>query len=90
MVSWLIIITCPVMPLAILVGRSTNIVGLLTTIVRIGLDQRLEEYQHPCRKRGHAGGEIGLERGSRGRVFEELDELALDLVALPVTKQEIA
>ena len=63
---------------------------MLTTIVRIGLDQRLEEDQHPCRKRGHARGEIGLERRSHSRIFEELRELALDLLAFAIPNQDIA
>jgi hypothetical protein len=85
-----IIITCPAVSLAILVDRNTNIVGMSPTIGRIGLDQRLEEDQHPCRKRGHPRGEIGLERRSHGRIFEELRELALDLLAFPIANQEIA
>src|ERR1700681_4711705 len=66
------------------------IVGMLATIVTIGLDQRLEKYQHPCRKRRHARGEIGLERRSGGRILEKLGELAFNLIALAFTNQEIA
>lgn len=66
------------------------IIDVPTTSTGIAFDEWLEKHPHPCRQRRHTGSEIGLERRSRGRIFEELAELALDLIALPFPYQDIA
>ena len=68
----------------------TAIADVPATIAGIVFDERLEKHPHPGRKRRHTGSEIGFEGRPGHRVFEELAELAPDLVALPFTNQEIA
>lgn len=55
----------------------------------VGFDERPQKHPHPCRKSRQTGSEIGLERPRR-RILEKLGELALDLIALAFTNQEIA
>ncbi|WP_244605846.1 hypothetical protein [Methylocella tundrae] len=50
----------------------TVIADVPTMIVGIAFDERLEKRPHPCRKRRHAGGEVGFEGRPGYRIFEKL------------------
>jgi hypothetical protein len=71
-------------------GITTIIVDVSTTSTGIVFDERLEKCPQPRRKRCHAGSEIGFERRPSRRIVEKLGELALDLIALSFTDQEVA
>lgn len=83
----LIIVTVP--PLSMMISIVTIVVAVPTD-TRIGFDERFKKHPHPCWKRRHTGSEIGFDGRPRCRIFEKLGELALNLIALPFTDQEIA